>query len=178
MTAMLHSRRPLRLAAALCLALLAACGGGDAGGAADDAPLPEGFTTLPASARVPVAQAAERRCNSPSSRSVFRQPIEWESFWGVNPGCTPPALPPGMDWQKEMLVLAAMGKRKSAQERIEIVGRGEKGDTLMVLVRRTTLVAGCPDEGAEVYPVSVVRIPQDERRVRFLEERRRIPCGG
>jgi hypothetical protein len=77
-----------------------------------------------------------------------------------------------------MVVLAAMGKRTSAEEKIAIIGSGQRGDTLVVLVRRSLLPPQCPDQGEKVYPTAVARFPRNEGRVRFLEERTLLPCGG
>ncbi len=171
-----------RAAALAALALLAACAGeeGDRNGAAsaDEAPIPAGYERLPESARIAVAPSAQGQCNSPSTRTVFRKLMEWEAFWAAVEGCPPRPIPQDIDWAKEMVVLAAMGKRTSAEERISIIGSGQRGDTLVVLVRRSVLPPQCPDQGEKNYPISVARLPRNDGRVRFLEERTMLPCGG
>jgi hypothetical protein len=171
-----------RAAAVAALALLAACATetGDADGdsaSAKQAAVPEGYDALPERALIPVAPSAQGQCNAPSTRSVFRKMTEWEQFWTAVEGCTARPLPADVDWNKEMVVLAAMGKRTSSQEGISIIGSGQRGDTLVVLVRRSVLPPQCPDQGEKSYPISVARFPRNDGRVRFLEERTIIPCG-
>jgi hypothetical protein len=103
--------------------------------------------------------------------------MEWEAFWTAVEGCPARPLPADVDWEKEMVVLASMGKRTSSQEGISIIGSGERGDTLVVLVRRSLLPPQCPDQGEKHYPVAVARFPRNDGRVRFLEERTILPCG-
>lgn len=173
-----RSFRLPRLAAALALAFLAACGGGGEGEKADEPPLPEGFTRLPEGAALPVAEASLPQCNAPSTRSVFRRAIEWEAFWVFREECTAPPVPQGIDFSKEMLVLAAMGKRTSPDEKIAIVGSAVRNDTTVVLVRRSILPPQCPDQGGRHFPAALARVPANDGRVKFLEERTIIPCGG
>lgn len=171
------------LCAVFALSALAACAteagersGGDGG--AGEAALPAGYDRLPEGARVPIAPSAQGQCNAPSTRSVFRSQEEWEGFWSAVEGCPARPLPADVDFGREMVVLAAMGKRTSAEERVSIVGTGQRGDTLVVLVQRTLLPPQCPDQGEKVYPASAARLPRNEGRVRFLEERTMLPCGG
>lgn len=177
--------RFFRVTTLAALAVLAACAteagdggeGGEGAASADEAPIPAGYDRLPESARIAVAPNAQGQCNAPSTRSVFRKQMEWNAFWSSVEGCPVPPLPGDVDFAKEMVVLAAMGKRTSSEEKISIIGSGQRGDTLVVLVRRSILPPQCPDQGEKNYPVSAARFPTSEGRVRFLEERTILPCG-
>jgi hypothetical protein len=172
--------RPLLALAGV--AVLAACGGGEekaADPAAEDfeRALPAGFTELPANAQIALPAAARPACGTVSTRIVFRSAFEWESFWrGNTPDCGVPGVPQSLDWTKEMLAFVALGERKNAEDRVNIVGRRESADSVVVLVRRTTLQEGCRGTPAVSFPRALVRLPRDERAVRFTEEHRKLPC--
>ena len=167
-----------RMAAkAVLLLALAACGSGDQaeeGGS----PLPEGVSPLPASARVAMPAPERPACQPASIRKVFRMDAEWNGYWqyGFAEGCPHPQLPADFDWSKEMLVLAAMGRRDSPADSIEVRGSGVVGDSVLVVLRRTTRQDGCTEPPVRVWPRDLVRIPADERPVRFVEEQRKLPC--
>ena len=117
-------------------------------------------------------------CQPASIRKVFRVDAEWNGYWdhGFAAGCPRPQLPAGFDWSKEMLVLAAMGRRESPADSIQVVGSGVVGDSVLVVLRRTTRAGTCAEPSVRVYPRDLVRIPADARPVRFVEEHRKLPC--
>jgi hypothetical protein len=178
---MIPRRTPTRLlSAAALLVLTAACGG--AGGDETEAPkrpsLPEGVSPLAAGARMAMPAAENPACQPASTRKVFRMEAEWNGFWefGFAQGCPRPELPAGFDWSKEMIVLASMGRRESAADSIQVQGSGVVGDSVLVVVRRTSRQDGCTDPKVRVWPRDLVRIPTDTLPVRFLEEQRKLPC--
>lgn len=177
---MTHPRHaPLMAAlAALALAALGACGkeGGSNGSrVADAGPLPAGIEALSAGARLQPPEPTAN-CYSAPTRMVFHNQTEWDQFWtDERRGCTPP--PVQVDWSREMLVYASMGKRMAKEDQISVDGTGVRNDTLLVFIRRSMLAAGC--SGRETtFPQSLVKIPASSMYVRFSEEHRKIPCGG
>jgi hypothetical protein len=165
------------VAAALAAVLLAGCKIPEKGPETPDAgPLPPGTQALPASAKLPVP-AADAQCYSSPVRTVFRSAAEWQSYWiGNNRLCTPPPAPTGVDFAKEMLVYASIGKRMSPQDSISIDGSGVRNDSLIVAVRRYTLKSGCPAPQQATYPQSLVKLPANHAPVRFSEVHITIPC--
>jgi hypothetical protein len=163
--------------AALLLAL-AACGSGDEAEESGGTPLPEGVSPLAADARLAMPAPERPACQPASIRKVFRMDAEWNGYWqyGFAQGCPRPQLPAGFDWSREMLILAAMGRRDSPADSIEVRGSGVVGDSVLVVLRRTTRQDGCTEPKVRVYPRDLVRIPADERPVRFVEEHRKLPC--
>lgn len=160
------------LASITAAAALAACKGG-----ADETKLPPGFTRLPADARVALPEGGDARCQPSSIRVVFRDRKSWDDYWaGQHEGCSVPALPAAIDWGKEMVAFANMGKRPDGADTITIIGHGVVHDTAVVLVRRATLQPGCTIPPGVHYPRAAARIPADTRPVRFLEERRKPTC--
>ena len=167
-----------RLFAAALLLLATACGGGDEAPKAAD--LPEGVSPLAAGARMAMPAPDRPACQPASTRKVFRMDAEWNGFWeyGFAAGCPRPQLPPGFDWHKEMIVLAAMGRRESPADSIQVRGSGVVGDSVLVVLRRTSRQDGCEEPPVRVYPRDLVRIPADTLPVRFVEEQRKLPCPG
>jgi len=157
------------------VATLAACGKGDR--EADTGPLPPGTQPIAASARFQPPVRSEK-CYSSPVRIVFHSRMEWDAFWtNERRGCTPPPPPAGVDFAKEMLVYAAIGKRMTPLDRISIDGSGVRNDSLIVVIRRTLLMDGCPGPLQPSFPQSLVKIPADTvHPLRFSEEHRRIPC--
>jgi hypothetical protein len=164
------------LAVAALLLGAAACGSKDE--AEKGTALPEGVSPLAAEARVAMPAPERPACQPASIRKVFRVDAEWNGFWdfGFAAGCPRPQLPAGFDWSREMVVLAAMGRRESAVDSIQVVGSGVVGDSVLVVLRRTTRASTCAEPSVRVYPRDLVRIPADARPVRFVEERRKLPC--
>jgi hypothetical protein len=154
---------------------LAACGGDEEPRAAE---LPAGVSPLAADARMAMPAAERPACQPPSMRKVFRMEAEWSGFWefGFAAGCPRPRLPAGFDWSKDMIVLASMGRRESAADSIQVRGSGVVGDSVLVVLRRTTRQDGCEEPAVRVYPRDLVRIPADTLPVRFVEEQRKLPC--
>ena len=164
-------------AAALAVLLAVACKLPEKGPETPDAgPLPPGTKALAASAKLPVPPA-DAQCYSSPVRTVIHSASEWESYWiGNNRLCTPPPAPAGVDFAKEMLVYASIGKRMSPQDSISIDGSGVRNDSLIVVVRRYTLKSGCPAPQRATYPQSLVKLPVDSIPVRFSEVHITIPC--
>ncbi|WP_420129393.1 hypothetical protein [Longimicrobium sp.] len=172
-----HSRAHLLTAASALLLLTAACGGDDE---PEGTPLPEGVSALAADARMAMPAAERPACQPASTRKVFRMEAEWNGFWeyGFAAGCPRPQLPAGFDWNKEMIILAAMGRRESAADSIQVRGSGVVGDSVLVVLRRTSRQDGCTEPRVRVWPRDMVRIPADTLPVRFVEEQRKLPCPG
>ena len=169
-------RFALRSAAAALLLALAACGSKDEEEAGT--PLPSGVSAVAADARIPMPAPERPACQPASTRKVFRMEAEWNGFWefGFAQGCPRPQLPAGFDWSREMVILAAMGRRESPADSIQVRGSGVVGDSVLVVLRRTTRQDGCSEAKVRVWPRDLVRIPADQRPVRFVEEHRKLPC--
>ena len=178
---MLHSihTRPLTAFAAVALfAVLAACGKKEEGGEGSAAagPLPPGFTAIAADAHLEIPVRTET-CYAAPTRVVFRNEIAWVQYWtNEKRGCTAPPVPAGVDFSRDMLVFASLGKRMSEHDRISIDATSTRPDTLLIFVRRTMQQSGCSGRTA-TFPQSLVKLPATTRYVKFNEEHRRIPCG-
>jgi hypothetical protein len=106
-----------------------------------------------------------------------RDSTAWRLLWQqINrPFFPPPALPP-VDFQREMVVVVALGARPSAGFDVVIQGAAEDSAGIEVDVRRASPGAGCPVAAVETQPVDMAKIPSSARALRFRERRTVISC--
>lgn len=177
MTTHLHAAAH-RAGAALALVLLAACGGGDAAPATPSTPLPEGVSAVAADARIPMPPPQDLACQPASIRKVFRDVSDWNGYWqhSFPEQCPDPQLPAGFDWSREQVVLVAMGRRDSAADSIQVQGTGVVGDSLLIVVRRTSRQDGCTEPETRTWPRDLVRIPTSQAPAKFVEQQVKRPC--
>lgn len=68
-------------------------------------------------------------------RAVIRDAAAWTKAWArANAGSVPVPREPAVDFQKEMVALAALGQRRTAGCSVEIVGARKDGGKLRLLV--------------------------------------------
>jgi entry exclusion lipoprotein TrbK len=164
--------------AVLAFALLAACGEKESA-AKSATPLPPGVTAVAADARIPMPPPQDPACQPSSIRKVFRQVEEWDGYWqyGLAEHCPRPQLPAGFDWSKEHVVFVTMGRRDSPADSITVQGSGMSGDSVLVVVRRTTRAERCPTEArTPVWPRDLARIPAVNQPAKFVEQHIKLPC--
>lgn len=103
-------------------------------------------------------------------------PEAWIEFWAAHAG--EDATLPNVDWDRNMVVLAAIGRRPEAGEAVRVrrllpIDQG----TRVEMIRR---VPGdfCSPAAKEIYPFDLVVAPRGTGAVLFNEpELERIPCG-
>ena len=162
--------------AALTALVLAACGGSDGAKIPDAGPLPPGTKPLAREA-ILTPPPAGGNCYASPVRQVIYSQVEWESFWrGNNPTCPVPPVPAGVDFSRDMLVYASMGKRMTPRDTISIDASGIRNDSVIVVVRRAVLRNGCTGPRGESFPQALAKVPMDHRPVRFSEAHITIPC--
>jgi hypothetical protein len=97
----------------------------------------------------------------------------WKRIYSPGPGHGPyPELPPlpEIDFSREMVVVAAMGRRPSTSYAIIIDGAYERNDyRLEVVVRSVENRRGCMAMTMMTAPIDIVRLPKTERSVIFRE---------
>ena len=162
--------------AALAMVMLAACGGEEAEKPAT--PLPAGVSALGADARIPMPPAQDPACQPASIRKVFREASDWNGYWqfGLPGHCPKPALPAGFDWAREHVVFVTMGRRDSPADSIRVQGSGVVGDSMLIVVRRTSRQDGCTEPETQVWPRDLVRVPAATVPAKFAEQQVKLPC--
>jgi hypothetical protein len=112
-----------------------------------------------------------------SAHMVVRDSSAWRRLWQqINrPFIPQPVLPP-VDFQREMIVVAALGSRPSAGFDIVIDGAAEDSAGIEVDVQRSSPAAGCPVAASITQPVDLAKLPTSARTLRFRERSAVIPC--
>jgi hypothetical protein len=163
------------LAVVLLLGSVAACRGGGT-------PVP----AQPVNPMVPLAPMAQLfyddRGGIPDSvRVVVRNEQAWQEEWAraTSQRDDPPPLP-SVDFDEYMVLVVAAG-RMSPGDRIQVDSAGvrterttELEEEVFEVIART--VRGCARIAADVYPLTIVRVPRFEGRVSFVERVDQSPC--
>lgn len=170
------TRSPARLLALVPAVALAACGGGS--------PEPAGTEPI---ARVSLEERLyydNSGAYPDSLRLVVRDAGTFARVWEQATGSQPSPPPaPSVDFERSMVLLVASGRMTPEDQiRVDSVGTrtvlrtdGSREDVLAVVVNTTE---GCGRLDVDAYPVEIVRVPQFEGRVEFIERRRRDCPGG
>lgn len=158
------------------LVLLAACGGGEP----PEAPAPSNpMVPLPGDA---VLYYDDRGGIPDSVRVVVLDEPSWEDAWEeATSRRTDPPPRPEIDFEEYMVLVAAAG-RMSPGDRIQVDSAGvrterttEDEEQVFEVVVRT--IRGCGQITADVYPLTIVRLPRFDGRVTFVERAVQSECG-
>lgn len=112
------------------------------------------------------------------TRAVIRTTSDWSQAWqtlhrGLNPG--PPI--PAVDFDREMLVLAAAGERSDGCYSIEVTRATLKGDgSLEFEVTETVPGPNCICTQAITQPVHVAKLSRAQGAARYVESQRAAAC--
>jgi hypothetical protein len=112
-----------------------------------------------------------------SARMVVRDSSAWRRLWQqINRPFIPQPVLPAVDFQREIVVVAALGSRPSAGFDIAIDGAAEDSVGIEVDVQRSSPAAGCPVAASVTEPVDLAKLPASARTLRFRERSTVIPC--
>lgn len=113
-----------------------------------------------------------------SKRGLIRTEEEWSRFWQDLYGDQEPIPPPpGIDFDTQMVVVAAMGTRPTEGHGIEIGRVLVSEDGIQVEVIETTPGEACVVNEASTAPVTAVTIERRQGAVTFNEREEVRPCG-
>jgi hypothetical protein len=111
------------------------------------------------------------------SGSGGNPPDGWIEFWRAHTN-NPNAFPPSVDWAREIVHVAAVGKREEAGDSVEIRRVLQTGDGTQVTLFERIPGDFCSPAAKEHYPVHVVVAPRTLLPVRFSDlVPERVPCG-
>jgi hypothetical protein len=108
---------------------------------------------------------------------VIRDYRSWHRLWDrmVAPhGPRPPS--PGVDFSRDMILVAAMGARPTGGYRIQIISVHERPAELLATVVRTSPGRRCGTIQAVTEPVDIVRMASSPKPVRWVFRDRATPC--
>lgn len=112
-----------------------------------------------------------------SARFVVRDAASWRARWdAINREMQPAPPVPAVDFSREMVVVAALGRRPSGGWSIVVDSAVWRGDAVEVFVRQLAPGRGCFTTAAISSPVDVVRVPRRDAPVRFREQVVREDC--
>ena len=162
--------RPFALAVAGFLALAACNGSSRPGPTLPDEPGPIAFETL-IQRSVPGQSGGE-------VREAARDAAAWGRLWSrlrEGAGATLPEEPPAVDFNREMVIAAAM-PTQGCVSRVTIQGISQRRGELVVDLLEAPPAPNCVCVVAE-RPLHVVRLPRSPDPVRFEVTRGQTSCG-
>lgn len=113
-----------------------------------------------------------------SVRAVIRDSAEWSAVWkGIMRPFYPTPRLPQVDFDRDMVVVAALGARSTGGYDIVIEGARQDDSTIEIALRTSSPAPGCPVSAATTQPVDLATIPASSRAVRFRERSIIVPCG-
>ena len=113
-----------------------------------------------------------------SVRAVIRDSAEWSAVWkGITRPFYPAPTVPQVDFDRDMVVVAALGARSTGGYDIVIEGARQDSSTIEIALRTSSPAPGCPVSAATTQPVDLATIPASSRSVRFRERSIIVPCG-
>ena len=113
-----------------------------------------------------------------SRRLVIREAAAWRPLWREVVGQrTPAPALPTIDFERDMVIVAALGRRGTGGYAITIDDVYAEGGQLYAVVRETSPGPGCMTIQAFTAPVTGVRVPRGEAAVTFIERKDQLDCG-
>lgn len=113
-----------------------------------------------------------------SVRAVVRDSAEWSAMWrGITRPFYPPPPLPQVDFERDMVVVTALGARPTGGYDIVIEGARQDTSSIEIALWTSSPAPGCPVSAAMTHPVDVATIPASPRAVRFRERSIIVPCG-
>lgn len=100
---------------------------------------------------------------------LITQPARWQFVWDeiMSDGRSPKPQIPSVDFDRQQLILAALGESPDACKDIEVESVKLAGDILQVAIRETRPPMSCSCPPVVVEPVDVIAIPRGTTKVSF-----------
>jgi hypothetical protein len=112
-----------------------------------------------------------------AERLVIRDEATWQATWAAISGNITPAPPrPAIDFEREMLVVAALGERSTGGYSIIIESASATGEALTVRIHSTAPGSTCVTTQAFTQPVDVARLPRMAGPVSFVDDASVADC--
>jgi hypothetical protein len=110
--------------------------------------------------------------------TVVRDSLAWQQAWHtLNKPFIPPPPLPAIDFQRQVVVVAALGARPSGGYDILIENATEDSTGVEIGVRVTRPGTGCITPAVVTQPVDVATIPVTRRTIHFREHSIAVTCG-
>ena len=161
----METRRLARVTVLMCAVMLSACN------------QPNGVDL---GEEIPVAPivAESNSAFEEADRRVIRDTIEWAVVWARIYETRSPKPPlPAIDFSREQVVIAALGKRPSSGYVVRITGASGTSNAIKVRFESQSPGTGCAVLPVMTHPVDVVKMPRTVGSVVFEETPRVRSCG-
>jgi hypothetical protein len=113
-----------------------------------------------------------------SIRGVVRDSADWRALWArINRRFEPQPALPAIDFRREMVVVAGLGRRPSGGYDIVIENAEQDSTGIEIALRRASPAPGCPVSAVVTQPLDLARIPASEQPVRFRAHDVIVSCG-
>lgn len=104
-------------------------------------------------------------------RLVLRDPASWTEAWRrIHRRARPVPPVPDLDFEREMVVVAALGRQRSAGYSIRIERAWQAAEATVVLVREESPGPGCIVSSVLTSPIDIAVLPFREGAVEFNVE--------
>jgi hypothetical protein len=111
-------------------------------------------------------------------RAVIRDSTAWRQLWErLNRPFVPSPALPAIDFEREMIVVAALGSRPNAGYDVVIEGAERDSAGIRISVRVAAPASGCPVATVMTQPVDLARLPLSDQPIRFHERDVVVACG-
>jgi hypothetical protein len=112
------------------------------------------------------------------ARLVVTSQAEWEAAWQrVWHGSSPVPAAPVVDFEREVVLLAAMGSRSSGGYHVQVQQAVAQADRVVVRVIETSPGSGCITFAAFTEPVDIVKLPRTAVPIEFQTVTTVHECG-
>jgi hypothetical protein len=104
-------------------------------------------------------------------------PTGWEAFWRAHKNSLF-AVPPQVDWTREMVLVAAVGERGEAGDSVEVRRILQTGEGTQVILFEREPGDFCSPAARDHYPVHIIVAPRTREDIVFSDVvKERVPCG-
>ena len=112
-----------------------------------------------------------------AERLVIRDEATWQTTWAaIWRNTTPGPALPAIDFEREMLVVAALGERSTGGFSIVVESASATGTALTVRIHSTAPGSSCLTTQAQTQPVDIARLPRIQGPVSFLDDASVVDC--
>ncbi len=102
-------------------------------------------------------------------RIIVEDTAAWSGVWRSITGLRAQSPVPVVDFVRETIAVASMGRRSRGGYTISIESAGMIGDTVLLAVTERIPDRTCGTTGARSAPVAIARVARPHARIRFVE---------
>ncbi len=108
---------------------------------------------------------------------VVRDSVRWRATWtAISRGRSPVPPLPRVDFDREVVLVAALGERSSGGYTVLLDRAVQRGNHVEVTVRSTSPGRSCGVADVHTQPIDLARLPRTGRPIRFREQKKVKQC--